>query len=771
MEDSSTKKSSNILLTNPASPQTPTKRKEVVSIAHVTNKINTRPINRVYSDDEDLGATRHTSNTGPNAGAALRITRRDNQSADGYDEDLASYSMTISEEELLEEETIEEEVEDASVSYAEETYISNTPSSPSWIEETYHTEGAPLTPGRWSPKKKKRSVSTESTGEEDEESFSIYEEISIPDGAEYGNARKTDNHVSAPRSPLQSPFNKNKKQQFPPRPPSPVHQHESREGPTAVSMKRAPSRAPKIFRQPQKPKQGKESNGNRNMVSSLSAAPTSAPPDTRHTPSKVKVPSIFHQKRDNTSASFDSETQSAARDAPQNGPRTMVSSTTVTASSTGLRKPAPAPKIFQQKQKKASATPPDDSYNDPHTRNPRPHPNQKNWQGTSQEKAPRAGATPTGKAYRGWAPPSKEHSSQTTSQGQKKRVMVEDQYDEDGNLVRITTTKAFAPDWQTTTKKEIIQAAQAPQTASTQPLSAAWNSIIATKRGDSAYALPRSQDSSGGNVEAGTVPSGVAGDGLGGDESTHHEESTHHSVVPELPVVFNNQNSNARVVYSSGCNFGTQMIPSSSAHSHVSSASSSGSSTSKTISKASGHSAASWSSRNQGKTGFKPNFHLSKDTMAQYAKNLGGVETVATTTKIFYDKVLSDPDLKVFFKKHKIKWENVRNEFIVLANLETPVGMNDHLRGVLERHCKLLEDPQGFDFCRLIEKWESAVDSSWMENAMDDTRQLIVGPSRAIFNLKAMERFHYHASRASSSNIAVAAGSPRGKKKRWTHSR
>ena len=172
----------------------------------------------------------------------------------------------------------------------------------------------------------------------------------------------------------------------------------------------------------------------------------------------------------------------------------------------------------------------------------------------------------------------------------------------------------------------------------------------------------------------------------------------------------------------------------------------------------------SWSTRNEGKTGFKPNLYITKETMTEYTENLGGVETVATTTKIFYDKVVSDPELKRFIKKYKIKWEHVRNEFIILANLETPEGYNDHLRGVLEHHCKLLEQ-EGFNFERLISLWETAMDSSWIENKMDDTRQLIVGPSRAVFNLKALERFHHHASRSSSSRIAVAAGSPRRRKR------
>lgn len=146
----------------------------------------------------------------------------------------------------------------------------------------------------------------------------------------------------------------------------------------------------------------------------------------------------------------------------------------------------------------------------------------------------------------------------------------------------------------------------------------------------------------------------------------------------------------------------------------------------------------SWSVRNQSKTGFSPNEYITKETMTTYTNNLGGVETVATTTRLFHDKARADPDFKVYFKK--IRWEHVRNEFIILANLQVPDRFDESLRGMLEHHCRLLEN--GADMDRLISIWESAIEASWLENRRDDARQLIVGPSRVIFNLKALER-HY----------------------------
>lgn len=124
--------------------------------------------------------------------------------------------------------------------------------------------------------------------------------------------------------------------------------------------------------------------------------------------------------------------------------------------------------------------------------------------------------------------------------------------------------------------------------------------------------------------------------------------------------------------------------------------------------------------------------------MTHYTNNLGGVHTVATTTKHFYDAAKSDPELMPFFAD--IKWEHVRNEFIILANLEVPEKFDESLKGVLQHHCNLLENGAAME--RLVAAWESAIESSWMEHKMDDSRKLIVGPSRVIFNLKAIER-HY----------------------------
>ena len=152
-----------------------------------------------------------------------------------------------------------------------------------------------------------------------------------------------------------------------------------------------------------------------------------------------------------------SSTKPGQNSAPGTGSNGQVPASTTAAPTMA----APTPS-FNQEPPEAAADP--DKYEDPHSRNPRAHPDQQDQPtGTSKDKAPRAGAAPTGGAYRGWAPPTKEQFSETHSKGQKKRVTVEDQWDEDGNLTRVRTTKTFAPDWKTTTQTEFIPAAKAKE--------------------------------------------------------------------------------------------------------------------------------------------------------------------------------------------------------------------------------------------------------------------------------------------------------------------
>lgn len=67
------------------------------------------------------------------------------------------------------------------------------------------------------------------------------------------------------------------------------------------------------------------------------------------------------------------------------------------------------------------------------------------------------------KAVRGWAPPTKEWDKDTKSKGDETRFEINEEWDEDGNLVRTTIKKTKTPDWKWKTEKtvDIIPAAEA----------------------------------------------------------------------------------------------------------------------------------------------------------------------------------------------------------------------------------------------------------------------------------------------------------------------
>lgn len=74
------------------------------------------------------------------------------------------------------------------------------------------------------------------------------------------------------------------------------------------------------------------------------------------------------------------------------------------------------------------------------------------------------------KAVRGWAPPAKEWDKETKSKGDETRIEINEEWDEDGNLVRTTTKKIKTPDWKwkTTKTTEVIPASEAAKMGKTQ---------------------------------------------------------------------------------------------------------------------------------------------------------------------------------------------------------------------------------------------------------------------------------------------------------------
>mmetsp|Transcript_34248 Transcript_34248/g.80697 ORF Transcript_34248/g.80697 Transcript_34248/m.80697 type:complete len:162 (+) Transcript_34248:125-610(+) len=79
--------------------------------------------------------------------------------------------------------------------------------------------------------------------------------------------------------------------------------------------------------------------------------------------------------------------------------------------------------------------------------------------------APAPGVKHVRAAYKGkgWAPPQKEWESTEQTKGDKTRIEIEDEWDDDGNLRRTTTKHITTPDWKkkTETTVEIFSADEA----------------------------------------------------------------------------------------------------------------------------------------------------------------------------------------------------------------------------------------------------------------------------------------------------------------------
>jgi truncated hemoglobin YjbI len=140
----------------------------------------------------------------------------------------------------------------------------------------------------------------------------------------------------------------------------------------------------------------------------------------------------------------------------------------------------------------------------------------------------------------------------------------------------------------------------------------------------------------------------------------------------------------------------------------------------------------------------KPVKYIFDPAMEEYIDTLGGMENVECIATCFYDNAMADPELKPFFRK--IKTEQVRNEFIILANVEVPQNF-ESVSCMVPHHYKLLQ--KGANIDRVVKLWEDAYESIWLEEEIDDAHRLLVNPSRAIFNLRAMEKLLEHSRKAS----------------------
>jgi hypothetical protein len=94
---------------------------------------------------------------------------------------------------------------------------------------------------------------------------------------------------------------------------------------------------------------------------------------------------------------------------------------------------------------------------------PAPAPGGGTTPGSYVAPAPGVKAVRAAYAGKGWAPPQKQWESNEKRKGDKTRIEVEDEWDEDGNLRRTTIKHITTPDWKVKKEKtiEIIPAEEA----------------------------------------------------------------------------------------------------------------------------------------------------------------------------------------------------------------------------------------------------------------------------------------------------------------------
>ena len=144
-----------------------------------------------------------------------------------------------------------------------------------------------------------------------------------------------------------------------------------------------------------------------------------------------------------------------------------------------------------------------------------------------------------------------------------------------------------------------------------------------------------------------------------------------------------------------------------------------------------------------------------------------------TIVEFFYSTAMSNSELKPYFQNLSVV--ELQCEFKSLANMDKSQILEQSLRTteVVETtpHYKLMQEGANMDL--VIKLWQVAYESSWIDQDGHDELyldpvQFIVGPSRAITNLRAMQKMfeaRNHCERSSSSNRKSKSGETTDKKK------
>ena len=117
-----------------------------------------------------------------------------------------------------------------------------------------------------------------------------------------------------------------------------------------------------------------------------------------------------------------------------------------------------------------------------------------------------------------------------------------------------------------------------------------------------------------------------------------------------------------------------------------------------------------------------------------FIDNMGGQDAVESIMSRFYEQARTIPFIIQFF--NRFHFEDISNEFVTLGNMEINNDV-EVLQGMVPFHYQLIEN--GVDMDRLAALWTDAYESNWLESDTDDSRCL-VGPSRAVFNMRGIEK-------------------------------
>jgi hypothetical protein len=132
----------------------------------------------------------------------------------------------------------------------------------------------------------------------------------------------------------------------------------------------------------------------------------------------------------------------------------------------------------------------------------------------------------------------------------------------------------------------------------------------------------------------------------------------------------------------------------------------------------------------------RPVKHIVDPNADALIEAMGGSEVVENIATRFYVTAKTTAELGPWMDG--IHLHQMQEEFVTLGNMEMTDDMVQ-LSDMLEFHYQLIENGVGVD--RVAALWTAAYEAIWLSSDTDDSRAL-AGPSRAVFNLKAIANLY-----------------------------